>query len=120
VAVVLWVAMPIIGIFGFYWLIIQGLSVAGCEGDCREGFISFAYAGLPWAIGGSFVVAVTSAIVLAALRRRVVWAPLAGTVVLVGYLVAAQVALLIGFAPMWERNARIESAPTSLLSEHDL
>lgn len=102
--ILLWLAMPIIGVLGYFWVMVQGFSTVGCEGICRDELIYVTLAAIPWALGSAIAIAIAAAIVLRILRRRTVWAPVVGVGLLVGSLAVSGILLGIGFAPMHERN----------------
>jgi hypothetical protein len=108
VAFLLWFAMVPIAVVGFWMFVLRAFSFDGCEGDCLP--IAYdAYRVLPWAIGATFVVAIVVGIVLAVRRRSPIWAPVTGLALLLLTFIAMGVTTGIGFAPMYERNARIAS-----------
>jgi hypothetical protein len=113
-AVLLWAVMVPIAVVGYGAFVLRAFSFDGCEGDCLP-IASDAYRIFPGVIVVPFVVAIVVGVVLAVRRRSPIWAPVTGLALLLLTFTGMGVATEIGFAPMYERNARIargEITPT--------
>jgi hypothetical protein len=110
----LWIVTPLLAVAGYFWLLLQGFSLVGCEGDCREQYLYWPMEVYPWAVGGVIVSAVVVALALLATGRRAEWAALAGFLAVLAVIVSATAIREYGFAPMHERNARIASGEMTL------
>lgn len=113
VAVLLWVVMPLVAAVGWFWFVMKAFNFDGCEDDCLLPLLYTAYRMLPWSLVASFAVAILVAAVLAIRRRRTVWGPVVGMVMLAVTLVGMHIVTEVGFAPMFERNARLSHQQVS-------
>lgn len=106
--IALWVSVPVIVVVAYFLLILDGMSVAGCDGDCDLDLIDAAFGAYPWAVGGSIALAVVLDVVLRRTGRPTYWAAIAAVSLVICSAAVTSILFHIGFAPMDERNARIE------------
>lgn len=116
-----WFLLPFAAGGGYFWFVMQAFGFDGCGDDCRTDILYPAFAVLPWALIGSVALAPALSAALFVLRRRAAWGSIVALGLVVLSLILMQIAIQIGFAPMWERNDRIargEVLPGDLPSPH--